>query len=386
MTVFQVYLASAGARVRVVPDLAAAREHMNVSPSNTVLLLDLAQENGLTTDDAMQQQWANDQRVVRLVRHGRSGSETKVIEVRARPLIYHDLLNGVALACGRKVITDLVLHKEKEIPQRQAPGVEQARAQGRLVLLAEDNEINRDVIQEQLRLLGYAAEQAADGAIALEMWRSGRYALLLTDCHMPNMDGFELTANIRAAEQPGTHLPIIAITANAMQGEAERCRERGMDDYLSKPLRMVDLDEKLQHWLPFNGEKALAPLPEQAPVAAASPANGQIAWDSQALTRVVGNNQNMQKRLLEMFLEKAQSQVADITSAHAQSDMAGTASVAHTLKSAARTVGALLLSDACQAIETAARANDHTAVTALVPTLAAHLRAAQARIQEHLAP
>jgi HPt (histidine-containing phosphotransfer) domain-containing protein len=148
---------------------------------------------------------------------------------------------------------------------------------------------------------------------------------------------------------------------------------------------MVDLDEKLQHWLPFNAEQRLLPLPEATPATTVEPPSEKVAWDSQALARVVGNNQNMQKRLLEKFLEKAQSQVADIASAHARSDMAGTASVAHTLKSAARTVGALLLGDACQAIETAARANDHTAVSALVPALAAHLSAAGARIQEHLA-
>jgi two-component system sensor histidine kinase/response regulator len=250
MTVFQVYLASAGATVEVVPDLAAARARMVQSPANTVLLLDLAQQADAAVTAATLREWGNEQRVVRLVRRGRSGIETHVIEVRARPLIYHDLINGVALACGRKVITDIVLHKEGSLPQRQAPSVEEARAQGRLILLAEDNEINRDVIAEQLRLLGYAAELANDGVVALHMWRSGDYALLLTDCHMPNMDGYELTEAIRKAEPAGTHLPIIAITANAMQGEAERCRERGMDDYLSKPLRMQELNDKLQRWLP----------------------------------------------------------------------------------------------------------------------------------------
>jgi signal transduction histidine kinase len=101
-------------------------------------------------------------------------------------------------------------------PRQPAPSVEQAAASERLILLAEDNETNRDVVFEQLRLLGYAVEVADDGVAALAMWRTGRYALLLTDCHMPRMDGFALTAAIRAEEPLHGHLPIIAITANAV--------------------------------------------------------------------------------------------------------------------------------------------------------------------------
>lgn len=87
-----------------------------------------------------------------------------------------------------------------------------------LWLLAEDNETNREVMQEQLRLLGYACEVAEDGAIAFDMWKSqpGRYRLLISDCHMPNMDGIELTAAIRARESDGSHMPIVAVTANAL--------------------------------------------------------------------------------------------------------------------------------------------------------------------------
>ena len=132
-----------------------------------------------------------------------------------------------------------------------AAALQHAVQTGSLILLAEDNETNREVMQEQLRLLGYTCEMAEDGAVALQLWQDnpGRYALLLTDCHMPHLDGFGLTAAIRQAEPHGTRLPIIAITANAMQGEAERCRERGMDDYLSKPLRMQELAPMLERWL-----------------------------------------------------------------------------------------------------------------------------------------
>jgi PAS domain S-box-containing protein len=133
------------------------------------------------------------------------------------------------------------------LPNKPVQSIAQAQASGTLILLAEDNETNRDVMGAQLRLLGYAAEVAEDGVIALEKWRSGRFALLLTDCQMPLMNGFELTAFIRMEEGSELRKPIIAVTADAMQGEAQRCLDSGMDDYLvsgRKPylyLRINDL-------------------------------------------------------------------------------------------------------------------------------------------------
>ncbi len=140
---------------------------------------------------------------------------------------------------------------ERRSPSRQLEhDASPAQSAGRLILLAQDNEINQEVMQEQLRLLGYACECAADGVLALTLWRSGRFSLLLTDCHMPHMDGFELTASIRREQAPGVHLPIIAVTANAMQGEERRCRDAGMDDYFCKPLRLDELAPILSKWLP----------------------------------------------------------------------------------------------------------------------------------------
>jgi PAS domain S-box-containing protein len=123
------------------------------------------------------------------------------------------------------------------------------RAAGQRILLAEDNETNREVIQEQLHLLGHTCDVAPDGGVALAMWSQGHYALLLTDCQMPHMDGFALTAAIRQAEPAGTHMPIIAVTANAMQGEGQRCLDVGMDAYVPKPVRLDVLRTVLGQWL-----------------------------------------------------------------------------------------------------------------------------------------
>ncbi|MBF0211990.1 MAG: CHASE domain-containing protein [Magnetococcales bacterium] len=188
--------------------------------------------------------------VVQIMLSGQNNSMSKAVPVEGSPLVYKNLVNAVLVACRRlHPSTWIKSYDRRKHARIKVPTVEEALAANRLILLAEDNEINREVIQEQLRLLGYVAEMAEDGHIALQMWRTGRYGLLLTDCHMPNMDGFELTRAILGEELPGRHMPIIAITASAMQSEIEKCKQAGMDDFLSKPLLIKQLDEMLKKWL-----------------------------------------------------------------------------------------------------------------------------------------
>ena len=122
------------------------------------------------------------------------------------------------------------------------------------MLLVDDRPANRQVIQRQLALAGYASETAEDGVEGLERWRSGRYALLLSDVHMPRMDGYQLARTIREEEarsgQPRT--PIVALTASALKGEAERCLAAGMDDYMAKPVSIPTMGACLQRWLPHT--------------------------------------------------------------------------------------------------------------------------------------
>jgi len=118
------------------------------------------------------------------------------------------------------------------------------------ILVAEDNDINQIVVEKQLLQLGYRAKIVGGGIQALDEWSSGAYDLLLTDCHMPRLDGFGLSEKIRGIElkEGRTRLPIIAITANALIGEAERCYAAGMDDYLSKPVKLAELKETIERW------------------------------------------------------------------------------------------------------------------------------------------
>ena len=396
-TLLEVYLHAAGAKIAVVTDLQTARRHLhqahqkqtsgNTLPVKLILLLDLAEENsdheveteGISPNSS---DWLNEVTVIYLVRHGDKSAESGDIEVHTRPLFYQDLIQGVAMASGRAPIVNGAAKPSLQ-SKRVAPGIEQARAAGQLILLAEDNETNRLIMQEQLRLLGYVAQTARDGVEALQMWASGSYALLLTDCHMPNMDGFELTAAIRQAEAKGAHLPIIAVTANAMQGEAQRCLERGMDDYLSKPLRLEKLGAMLARWLPLPQVTAVAVVADALNIREL--AKAPALWDPTVLTRMVGNNPPLHCLLLEKFLENATELVARIASAVVTQDQAAVGFAAHALKSAAQTVGAQQLGQLCQALELAGKAGDATLCSQLAGELSGIFTEAAEHIDKHLA-
>jgi CheY-like chemotaxis protein/HPt (histidine-containing phosphotransfer) domain-containing protein len=227
------------------------------------------------------------------------------------------------------------------------------QASGGLILIAEDNPTNSDVMLEQLRLLGYTADVAVDGAQAVAKWQTKRYDMLLTDCQMPVMDGFALTAAIREQETPQTRIPIIAVTANALQGEAQRCRNLGMDDYLTKPLRLDDLADTIARWMPKRV------------------VSGVLEWDPSALTALVGDDKTMHARLLGRYITTAREQMHALATAATAADVAGMAALAHKLKSSSRSVGAMLLGELCQQLETAGNAGDMERCLALLVPLQA---------------
>lgn len=219
--------------------------------------------------------------------------------------------------------------------------------------MAEDNAMNQKVILRQLMLLGFEADMTGDGREALLHWQRGQYGLLLSDLHMPYMDGFELTAAIRGIEQTGSsHLPIFALTANAMQGEARRCREAGMDGYLSKPLQLGDLKTLLQLWLPAVSASVPATGID------APHARGEAPVDVRVLEELVGQDPVVLRELLAHFQASAR-QIAGLLEQHCarrQSLLVG--EQAHKLGSAARAVGALELGVCCAELEIAGASGD----------------------------
>jgi CheY-like chemotaxis protein/HPt (histidine-containing phosphotransfer) domain-containing protein len=210
------------------------------------------------------------------------------------------------------------------------------------------------VVTRQLERAGYAAISASDGTEALELWKSGRFSLMLADIHMPRMDGYALTAAIRAQEQREgrARMPIIALTANVTKGEAERCVAAGMDDFLGKPVSIGQLSAKLRQWLPhvrFPDNSAVEPIP------AAPPAPGDSPVDVALLEDIAGGDRALFASLLRDFAESTERDLASLATALDHGERDTVSRDAHRIKGAARLIGALALGEAAEAIERAAR-------------------------------
>ena len=146
----------------------------------------------------------------------------------------------------------------------ESPGFETARAGSKRILLAEDNVVNEKVATRFLQKLGYVVHAVANGREAVDAWAKGGYDLVLMDCQMPVLDGYEATREIRARERTGEHIPIVALTANAMKKDEIECRQAGMDDHLAKPLDREALARCLELHLPAAGSLPAAHLLTQA--------------------------------------------------------------------------------------------------------------------------
>jgi CheY-like chemotaxis protein/HPt (histidine-containing phosphotransfer) domain-containing protein len=266
--------------------------------------------------------------------------ETDLVTIDGDVLCRRTLAQAVALAAGRVRETEETLQPGRKEAEFRPVSRDEALRQGRLILLAEDNETNQKVILRQFALLGYAGDVAEDGVQALQHWRRGDYALLLTDLHMPEMDGYQLTAAI----------PIIALTANALRSEAERCLAAGMDGYLSKPAQLVDLKTTLETWLPASG-----------PVAAAAP-----SVNVKTLQSLVGDDPEIIQALLQDFRTSAAKMAVALRTACQTGEAMAAGNLAHKLKSAARSVGALALGEVCTEIEQAGMAGRSDALTTLL--------------------
>jgi PAS domain S-box-containing protein len=288
--------------------------------------------------------------ILRLKQRRSSISNPHELHIPCNPLLQEDLLRAIAVTADRITFKNTAQTKQafSLAAPLKTPSIAEAEMAGQLVLIAEDNPINCKVLQEQLRLIGYACEVGADGLEAFNLWRSGRFSLLLTDCHMPNMDGFELTAAIRKHEPNDARLPIIAVTANAMEGEALRCLEQGMDDYLAKPIRLDKLSSCMSKWLPLPDISEQNATPEPEPDSAAP------LFDQQQLIRAVGDEQAFQHAILELFIDEAEKQFAAVNRAFQEDEKTLIACI-HKFKGSAHNIGAVRLGKLCGKIESAAR-------------------------------
>lgn len=219
------------------------------------------------------------------------------------------------------------------------------------ILLAEDNPVNQKVALRQLESLGYKADVVANGQEVLDLLQQVRYDLILMDCQMPVMDGYEATRRLRQQERRSGHRTVvIAITANAMQEDRERCLQAGMDDYLSKPVLKEDLQRLLNHWSQLIAQSAGGSSNQAASEAASPSSPGRdrdpssptlpYPIDSAYLDQVSGGDRGFQRELLQVFIQDCETQLPQLRQAIAGYDAERMRRIAHRLKGASSNVGA----------------------------------------------
>jgi signal transduction histidine kinase/CheY-like chemotaxis protein/HPt (histidine-containing phosphotransfer) domain-containing protein len=253
-----------------------------------------------------------------------------------------------------------------ELPRSEPDRVQLAGT----VLLVEDHPVNQKVAQKLLERLGLTVDLAVNGEIALDKLREGVFAMVLMDCQMPVLDGYSATRRLReietAAGEPRT--PVIAMTAHAMAGDRERCRQAGMDDYLSKPLDRSQLAQTLARWLPPASAPVLAaepgaaaparpkrPAPALAPVPHREATPRTEPLDTTALVDLESIMGDELIALVDTYLRDGTLRLQCLHDAAERGDRAEVAELAHSLKSSSANLGAMALSNRAREIEEAAR-------------------------------
>lgn len=229
------------------------------------------------------------------------------------------------------------------IKRRKAPSMIEAEKENTLILVVDDHPVSRNVLVQQLNLLGYSAQIASSGAQAMSMLQSKHFALLFTDYDMPGMDGCELARHIRKLEREESLKPmlIIAYTANALANAKSNCITAGMNDYLSKPVALMTLMNLLDKWLP---------IPMAHPI------------DRALITEIVGDDESAICDVLKDYQRAALQDTAKLQQAIKEEDMAQVTMMIHRIKGASDLIGAKALVRLCQKIETASRMEDKKAI------------------------
>ena len=293
--------------------------------------------------------------------------------------------------CLRRLVAGEAQQETKDdfVPEPAAPQT------GIRILVAEDSPVNQKVILYQLQKLGYTAEIVTDGEAALAALNRGHYEIILLDCQMPILDGYETARRIRETSY-GYRPYLIALTAHSLAGDRERCLAAGMDDYLSKPIRVEDLEEAFRRCrehqtLTGQGSPGSASANGHQPSANGHTAPiTESAVDPETIAGLremeMATGQSMLPGVIGIFFESTPPILADARLAAEKSDGARLRRAAHTLKGSCANFGARRLSGLCEKIESAASSGEFAAVAPLLEEASAEYQRVREALEGELAP
>ncbi len=337
----------------------------------------------------------NTARMVMLTSVGLRGDAQSARQAGVRAYLTKPVRQGDLYSCLTEVMGEILTDATPQLVTRHslAEALER-KIIGRRVLVAEDNPVNQEVTMGMLRKLGFQVDLVADGRQAVEAVFASPYDLIFMDCQMPELDGYKATAEIRRFEQEcGVEkpVPIIALTANALQGDKDKCMAAGMNDYLSKPFNQDQIVEVLDRWLLKNGStvEATLLLDQSTAVQRPSADGGAIAEKSPIDQKSLDNIRSLQMegapdilaQIIQIYLGDTPKLLKKIEEGIARGDAAAVQTAAHSLKSSSANLGALQLSTLCKAMENCGR----EAALDEAPQLLKQIKAQAIRVETVLA-
>jgi CheY-like chemotaxis protein/HPt (histidine-containing phosphotransfer) domain-containing protein len=252
------------------------------------------------------------------------------------------------------------------------------------VLVVEDNWVNQQVAMGTLAKLGCRVDVAGGGREALERLRATAYDVVFMDCEMPDMDGYATTAEIRRQEGPAARIPIVAMTAHAMEGDRERCLAAGMDDYLSKPLELPAVHAALERWTPKPAEEPTRSAPDPARLPLSS-----LVVDADRVSRLratltTGGNASLFARVLRGFIADTSERVEALRRSVELGEAEAAQQVAHALRGSCANIGVTRMANVAEALERLATTGRLDGAQALVQQLVDEFRQAEAALAPEL--
>lgn len=282
--------------------------------------------------------------------------------------------------CFVSVISQDKAVNQQSSKQERAPALQpRAENQRFRILLAEDNETNQMVAEAMVETLGYRVDIVENGADAVKSLCEQDYDLVLMDCQMPVMDGYAATAMIRAdgSGVRNPSIPIVALTANAMDSDRRQCQEAGMDDYLSKPVTAEAMATTLSKWLPVESaaEEPQVTTPTTLPDEPELP-----VFEEGSLLARIGGNEVLARKIMRKFLDDVPKRVELLREALGNGNLEEALLHAHTVKGSSRNVGAQSLGQAAERLEKACQTNDSGSLTELTERVEAQFEELKARL------